>query len=279
MYDKERFSTLAGRAGVLTPKTLGSGEDIDDRLEELREPLLVKPKRKAAWKEIQRDLFDGRGKARVFKDRKELLAHPGYQRHKDEVIVQEYLGGGVEQLSSFHGFADREARLLASFAGRKIRTSPKFAGESCFIELSQDAAVFAAGRDVVKRLGLKGPFKIDFIQDPRTMQLYTLEINARFNLWHRLGAAHGVNLPLCAYEYLVHGKRPVRDLTYTPRYRWLALYGDVQAFREQRENGELGLFRWLLSIADPRVLHDTFALRDPLPFLRWAASMVRKKFV
>lgn len=277
IHDKERFYALAERAGILVPRTLRSGDDIDRRLEELREPLLVKPRRKTAWKEIQRNLFDGAGKARIFKDRFELFAHPGYQRHKDDVIVQEYLGRDVARLLSFHGFADREGRLLAWFAGRKIRTFPKFAGESCFIELIQDPAVEAAGREVLGRLGLKGPFKIDFIQDPRTLEIYTLEINARFNLWHRLGAAHGVNLPRCAYDYLVHGKSPAGAAAYVPRYKWLDFHGDVHAFREQRRRGELGLLRWLSSLADPRIIHDTFALRDPLPFVQWAAKVVRAK--
>lgn len=277
IHDKERFYALAERAGILVPRTLRSGDDIDRRLEELREPLLVKPRQKTAWKEIQRNLFDGSGKARIFKDRLELFAHPGYQRHKHDVIVQEYLGSDVARLLSFHGFADREARLLASFVGRKIRTFPKFAGESCFIELIQDPAVEAAGREIVRKLGLKGPFKIDLIQDPRTSQLYTLEINARFNLWHRLGAAHGVNLPRCAYEYLVHGKIPAPAAAYVPRYKWLDFHGDVHAFREHRKQGELGLLRWLSSLADPRIIHDTFSLHDPLPFVQWAAKVVRAK--
>jgi D-aspartate ligase len=277
LHDKDRFHRLTRRAGILSPKTLRSGDDIDRRLHELREPILVKPKCKASWKTIQRDLFEGSGKARVFQTCAELAAHPGFRRHRDDVLVQEYIPGGVECLVSFHGLCDRGGRLLGSFCGRKIRTVPRIAGESCFIELVKDRTIDRAGRSIVEKLGLKGPFKIDFVRDPRTGELYTLEINARFNLWNHLGAAHGVNLPRIAYEYLVYGLSPDHEPPYAPRYRWLHLYGDYHSFREGRAAVELGLGSWLASIANPSNLHDIFAWDDPAPFVHWFKSFVGPK--
>lgn len=277
LHDKALFSALCERAGILAPRTLRSGEDIALHLHELREPLLVKPKRKTSWKAIQRDLFGGAGKARVFATRAALLAEPGFGIHANEVLVQELIRGDDQSLVSFHGFCDERARLLASYCGRKIRTYPKFAGESSFIELVNDPDVDTTGREIVGKLGLRGPFKIDLIRDADTGKLYVLEINARFNLWNHLGALHGVNLPGIAYDYLVYGRTPARTPSYDPHYRWQNLYADYCAFRERRAQGELTLGRWLASIADPAVVHEVFAWHDPLPFLQWASSFIRAK--
>src|SRR5439155_780498 len=135
LLQKDRFSSLAEGAGVRVPKTLGSPDEIDAKLDALREPILVKPRDKTSWQAIQRDLFEGSSKARVFPTQQALRRHPAFQRYKDQIIVQEYIASDTAGLCSFHGFADQSGRILAAFAGRKIRTFPKFAGESCFVEL------------------------------------------------------------------------------------------------------------------------------------------------
>jgi predicted ATP-grasp superfamily ATP-dependent carboligase len=279
LHDKQRFAGLCERLGIRAPRSVPPGEEAEARIAALTEPLVVKPIRKTAWKELKRDLFDGSGKARVFERREELLGHPGYQRHRDEVLVQEHIPGGVERLLSFHAFASREGHLLGWFCGRKIRTFPAVAGESCFIEVVSHPACEAEGRAVIKAIGLRGPCKIDFIEDARTGLLHTLEINARFTLWNVLGAAAGANLPRMAYDYLVEGRTPALELTPTrdrqrPR-RWLNFYDDYRAFLEQRQDGGMSVGSWLASIADPTIVHEVFALGDPAPFARWVGDVVR----
>jgi D-aspartate ligase len=152
LYDKERFYVLAQRVGIRVPRTLRSEGHGSGHLDDLREPIVVKPKRKVEWKELERDLFAGYGKARVFLKRSELQRHPGYLRHQERVIVQEYIHSSAPRLPSFHGFADAHSRLLASYCGRKIRTFPALGGDSCFIELTRDLRVEAVGREVIARL-------------------------------------------------------------------------------------------------------------------------------
>jgi len=140
-------------------------------------------------------------------------------------------------------------------------------GESAFIEIAHDASLEAAGRDVVRRCPLKGPFKMDFKRDPRDGRWYLLEINARYNLWHYLGAANGLNLPLTAYEYLVHGKRPAAPRGYRTKHRWLYLRFDWLAYRELAARGELTFHGWLASLASAPRVCQLFRWDDPLPFL------------
>ncbi|WP_437902123.1 hypothetical protein WME95_26100 [Sorangium sp. So ce327] len=271
LLDKEGFYDLCEARGVLAPRTLRPGGDPAS----LREPLLVKPRRKSAWAEIQRDLLGGAGKARLFDTRAELLAHPHFERLKQDLIVQEHIPGGVVDLVSFHGFADEEGELLAWFCGRKLRTYPAFAGESAVVEITGDEAVAEAGRDVAAKLGLKGPFKIDLVRDARSGALYTLEVNARYTLWNHVGAAAGVNLPRVAYDYLVEGRRPPAPPRAAPSHRWLDLYRVYRAFREQRSSASLA--GWLGTVAGARTVYDAFAWDDPKPFARWASSFLTRK--
>lgn len=278
LHDKERFSRLCEQKGVLVPKTLRSGVDLVSGLRELRPPLVVKPRRKVAWCEIRDRLFEGKGKARVFATAEALLVHPAFEALRDELVVQEYIAGEVTQLYSFHGFADEHGRLLGWFSGRKLRTYPSVAGESCFIELVDHPAIEVTGRDVVARLGIRGPFKIDFVEDPRTGRLYTLEVNARYNLWHHLGAVHGVNLPGIAYDYFVHGRVCTNVRVRRPRYRWSSFYLDYQAYRERARRGDKCSMEWFVSVVSPWTVHETFAWQDPWPFVHWVVDHFRRRY-
>lgn len=276
LYDKGRFFSLCESAGLRVPRTVVPqvGMSLEHAIEHLRPPLVVKPREKGDWKDLQATLFEGRAKARVFATLGELLRSPGLAEVSDRLIVQEYVEAPVTGLYSFHGFVGPDGRLLAWFCGRKLCTFPAVAGESAVIELVHDAALETEGRAVVEKLGIRGPFKVDLIRDVRTGELFTLEVNARFNLWHHLGAVHGVNLPLVAYDLLVDGRVPSKPPAYQPRLRWFNSYLVYQAFRE---SPELSARHWLRSLIFGRAVEEMFAWTDPLPFLAWAGQVLRAR--
>ena len=106
--------------------------------------------------------------------------------------------------------------------------------------------------------------------EPVHAPLTLLEINARFNLWHYLGAANGVNLPQVAYEYLVHRRLPLHAEARL-RYRWVDLRYDWKARR-----AGIGTARWLWSLACAPKVYNVFAWRDPAPFLHECAVRARR---
>lgn len=274
-HDKSQFVELCARAGVRIPPSVvpRTAHEARAAIEALRAPLLVKPRRKSDWKVIQKALFESEAKARVFPSARALLEHPAFANLADRVIVQEYIDAPVTDLLSFHGFAAPDGHLLGWFAGHKLRTYPAIAGESALLELVHDQTLEAVGRDVVARLQVRGPFKIDLIRAPETGELYTLEVNARYNLWHHLGAAHGVNLPALAYDYLVRGREPEATANYQPHLRWMNLYRDLCALRE--EHSPIG--GWLEALLARHTLHEVFAWNDPVPFFAWLRAMLRKR--
>ncbi len=258
LFDKQRFHRHALGAGVRVPDTLGDDEPLAAAAR-LGDAIVIKPRTKEAKDDVGRALF-GEAKARVV-SRRELA---DVARHRHRLVIQERVPGEVADLVSFHGFNDERGRLLAWFAGRKIRTQPESGGDSAYIELIDDAKVVAVGREVARRLGLVGVFKIDLLRHAGSGDYVTLEVNSRFNLWHYLGAVHGVNLPLVAYRHLVEG-RAAEPCAYRPSRRWIDLYRDHEAMK----GSGLPLGAWLWSIARAPKIYETFAWDDPLPALVW----------
>lgn len=271
---KNLFEPLAARRGLSIPRTLGWEE-----LEGFERPVLVKPRTKFASNKATAHarLFGRQAKARVFADGRALLADAAARELRDELFLQEYVGGDDRQIWSFHGVSDENSRLLDWFIGRKIRTFPALTGISTFLQLAHDDEVAALGRSIVSALPLKGVFKIDFKRDARIGRFRVLEVNARYNLWHYLGAANGVNLPLTAYEYLVYGKRPAAAGRHRTNYRWIYLRYDWLAYRELAARGELGFAGWIASLAAGPMVCHLFRWSDPLPFFNKAYHRVRSR--
>ena len=273
LLDKERFDAFSRSRALPVPRTLEWEE-----LEAIPGPVLVKPKLKLGFEQsaIFVRLLGRAGKARVFATPQQVLADPLARSLRHDLLFQEYIPGDDRQIWSFHGYADEESRVLAWFTGRKIRTYPALTGVSTYLQLAHHDELAAIGQRIVARTPLKGVFKIDFKQDPRTGQFFMLEVNARFNLWHYLAAANGLNIPCVAYDYLLHGKVPAAAPRPRSSLRWLSLRLDYRAYRDLASRGELSLWRWLASLATSRKVYDVFAWSDPLPLVRyWVRRMHR----
>jgi len=278
LIDKHRFDAFARSRGLPVPRTLAWNSGGPDDLIYAEGPVLVKPKLKLGWDNspIYLHLLGGRGKARVFRSAREVMEHPLAVRHQDQLTFQEFIPGDDRHLWSFHGFADEVGTLLAGFVGRKLRTYPSLTGMSTFLEMAQNEEVAAIGRRIVAQLPLKGVFKIDLKEDAVSGRIYLLEINARYNLWHHMGARNGINLPQVAYNYLVHGKRPLA-MRYRSTVRWICFRHDFHAYRELASRGELSFLDWLFSLLASRKVYDLFSWSDPLPCLMITANRVQSR--
>ena len=266
LLEKSRFQALAERTGLPVPRRIEW-----PALDAERGPVLVKPRTRTAWdnSSIRLQLFSGAGKARVFANGREARANALVAQLAASLQFQEYVPGGDDAIWSFHGFAAPGGEVLASFVGRKIRTYPALTGDSSYLRLARDEGLEALGRRISARLGLAGIFKMDFKRAPDG-RCCLLEINTRFNLWHYLGAANGVNLPAVAYQYLTEEKIPQKSIARV-RYRWLCLREDWRAHQE----GQVNLVEWVRSLAYLPMAYDLFAWTDPLPFVRYWTARIR----
>ena len=268
LLDKALFQQLAARLGLPVPRGIAWSA-----LAAEAGPVIAKPKVKTAWEHsgVHRQLFGGAGKARVYESGRHAHADPRARLLAPQLEFQEYLPGEDDEIWSFHGFAAPGGEVLEWFVGRKVRTFPAHTGDSSYIRLAHDDALVALGREVAARLRLAGVFKMDFKRSAANGRFYLLEINARFNLWHYVGAKNGVNLPEVAYDFLVHGKNSFHaERRKAPgRYHWLSLRCDWRAFKALRAQGKLSLAGWLWSLARAPKVYDLFAWTDPAPFVRF----------
>lgn len=274
LLDKARFQALAEAKRLPVPRRIEW-----DALGAERGAVLVKPKSRTHWDDspVRRQLFGGHGKARVFASGREARLDPLVQGLAAQLQFQEYVPGGDDAIWSFHGFAAPGGEVLQGFVGRKIRTYPVLTGDSAYLRLAHDRELVSLGRDIAARLGLAGIFKMDFKRHPQSGRCYLLEINARFNLWHYLGAKNGVNLTRVAYEFLLYGRRP-QPARASTRYRWLAWRYDRRAFRELRAQGQIDLARWLWSLAQAPKVYEFFSWSDPGPFVRLLHGRVNRRW-
>jgi D-aspartate ligase len=272
MLTKDSFQAFARNRGLPVPAALHWHGDGAGSVAAHAGPVVVKPSNKEGWSDspLRKRAF-GRAKAIVFPTGAMAAADPVLKLFRDQLTVQQYVCGDDSCNWSFHGFADARGHVIESFVGRKLRTFPPDNGESAYIQMARNDDLSALGARLAACLPLKGVFKMDFKQDARTGRWYLLEVNARFNLWHYLGAANGVNLARTAYEWLIEDKRAPAIPAPRANVRWLSFELDVRAFRALRGEGKLGLARWVASLVFARKVYNLFAWNDPGPWIAfWA---------
>jgi len=274
LVDKIQFATLAQARGIPIPETLSSSEAFSARqvVRSVPLPCVVKPSVHIGWLRGRALRQRSIQKAIVAETLAELDAVlEEVREHTRSFVVQRYVPGGEDEIHSFHAYSDARARVLGWFVGKKIRTYPMQAGVSTYLELVKEPDLARLGHEIVERLGLVGPVKIDFKRDADTGGWWVLELNPRFTLWNYLGAVSGVNLPELAYADLA-GERCPLPSDYRTGVRWLSFGNDLRSFvRGYRPSGTLSTLQYLASLRGPKV-YDVFSWNDPMP---WVSSALR----
>ena len=258
LVDKCGFAALAERLGLPVPRARTLDPRTDAVPNDLRFPLVLKPRvrRNDRWHTIAHG-----AKALQCDTPVTLFAlWPRLAAASVPVLLQELIPGPETRVESYHVYVDERGETVGEFTGRKIRTWPPAYGDSTALVSTDAPDVAALGREVVRRLALRGVAKLDFKRAPNGA-LHLLEVNPRFTLWHHLGARAGVNVPALVYGDLVGLPRP-RVPSARPGVRWCRPWGDAAAARA----AGVPFLRWLawaLGCEAKRAV----AWDDPMPFL------------
>ncbi|HEX8520515.1 MAG TPA: hypothetical protein VF667_13055 [Pseudonocardia sp.] len=270
MEDKARFARLAAERDLPVPPTvvLDQRSESPDELLALGLPVVIKPTaRDHTW----RTAAGSSTKALRFETEEELLAFwPRLRGLSKPAVAQQCIPGPETAVVSYHVYVDADGEIAGAFTGRKIRTIPVEYGHTSSLTITDCSEVARVGREVCRKLDLRGVAKIDFKRAPDGA-LYLLEINARLTLWAHPGARAGVNLGALVYADLTGTPRPQprplrRELDWVHPKDVIAAKAHGICTREWvrwlvRENPVNGVWRW----------------DDPGPLLGMAAVRVRSK--
>jgi predicted ATP-grasp superfamily ATP-dependent carboligase len=268
LADKERFHGLSTRLALPVPATrvVEPGGFARLPVEDLAFPLIIKPHlRYAAWTQAQS------GKAVRVDDVAALGAlAPSLDSSGLSFVLQQCIDGPESAVESYHVYVAETGQVRAEFTGRKIRTLPAQYGYSTALTLTDAGDVRALGRELVDALELRGVAKLDF-KRAESGRLYLLEVNARFNLWHHLGAYAGVNLPALVYGDLTGEPVPSPPAVPPTGISWVHPL-DLVAARQADEP----FLRWLRWAAGCPA-KAFWAWDDPLPLVAVALARLRAR--
>lgn len=271
VHDKVQFARLADAVPLPVPRTLVLDPDQPDPPEEcaqLNFPLIVKPTtRDESW---ESGLGVESKALRVESMQQMGELWPRLQKLSKPPLAQEYIVGPESAIVSYHVYMDDRGGIAGEFTGRKIRTVPAEYGFTSSLSITDDAAVTEAGREVCRKLDLRGVAKLDFKYGPDG-RLHLLEINARFSLWAHAGARAGVNLPALVYADLTGRPRPAETASRAGTH-WVHPK-DLHAAR----SAGMSTAAWLRWVWRQKPVLAMWRWNDPLPFLNLVAGRLGNK--
>jgi len=282
LMNKVRFAALAVEHGLPVPRTLAFADaaEVRRRVDVVPFPCIVKPAYNWDWfwtnPEERERLPSYKHALRRFDSEEALLEFcEALPRRSAGLLIQSYVEGPDDAITTFHGYFDARSRCLGYFLGQEVRTYPPGTGDSVYSRTIHDPELAARSIDYLTRLKIRGIVKIDYKVDARSHVAQLMEIEPHFQFWHLLGAYAGVNLPLLAYQ--APGEAPERgDGDYADDLHMLHLVKDLRAFwGGYRRTGEWTLSSYLGSHAK-RKHYRIFDLTDPRPFVHSTAGFVRR---
>jgi D-aspartate ligase len=268
--DKATLAAVAERAGVPTPRTLvaRSAEELDQVQDHIGFPCAVKSVRSIHWREGKNWEKVGGRKGFLVNSPEELRreyhrvsgAHP-------EILVQEWIPGGVENLAVIGAYVGENSEPLAYFTARKLVQSPADFGTGCVVRSEEIPELLAPTRLLWRALHYRGMAEVEYKYDARTGEYRLIEMNTRHWDQHELGCASGVNLTWAAYCDLT-GQPASRPRCRTTQTTWIAedafLFQLLRNWYRKRERVPLPLAQ----LSGPRI-YGIFSWRDPAPLVRY----------
>lgn len=215
ILDKYNQYLSAKSAGVPVPYTIAPvcRSDLNDWPKELF-PCVIKGRRgKAYWNKIgfQANLVTN----------KDELSYEFKKAGSIQVIIQEYIPGGDENLFGYTSYITESDKVIAEFYSQKLEQIPKnFGVMRCGVSNSK-APVASQSMDWLEDIGYTGLSYIEYKLDDRDGCYKLVELNARSWLNMFMATNSGINFPEKIYHHLT-GKQEVRTSRQVDGVQWVS---------------------------------------------------------
>lgn len=272
LISKEGMYHLALRHSVPAPVTLfpKSLSEVQEYAETVTFPVMLKG--------IHGNrLYARTGKKMVIVDDRDGLIS-SYRELEDprdpNLMIQEYIPGGDDQIFIFNGYFDHDSTCLAGFTGHKIRQYPVHTGCASLGKCTWIPEVAELTVRFMKQIGYRGILDIGYRYDARDGRYKVLDINPRVGQAFRLFLGEdGTDVVRTLYRDLQG--LPVPAVVPREGRVWVIEDYDLESSLDYRREGSLNFGTWIRSF---RGLEEAawFDRHDPRPFLDMCGRLARK---
>lgn len=251
LMSKQRFAALARERGWPIPRTFEceTMEQLEGAAAGCRFPVILKPQVKTlAFRQHSPD------KAFQCDTPDELRrVYAMVAQWEKEVVVQEWIPGGDDEVYFSLHYFDASLRELAAFEGRKLRQYVPRHGSTCLAQGVARARVTELSREILRAGGCAGFGSVEYKRDPRTDEFFIIEPTVgRVDLQVDVAIGNNVDLVSRAYFHLAGRPAPAEPPP-THARKWIYLRSDYRSARYYMRAGELTWAGYLRSIRGPKV--------------------------
>lgn len=271
---KTTFDQLAQSLGYPTARSfsVNSVADMEAIVQDLRFPCILKP-------EFRSDSFLSSATAKAFfaETHAQLMRqYSDFATAAPEVVVQEYIPGGDEDLYFCFQYYDKHCNPVASICGKKIRQWPPLCGSTASCEVVDIEEIESLSTEFFQSIRYSGPCSMEFKRDPRNGTIYFIEPTVGRLDWNNgFAEGNGLPIPFIAFCDMIGQDIPNFRRKKSGR-RWIRWSADYRSAMHYYSIGKMGLVEWLNSLMPP-ITWATWCLDDPAPFFLIYYQRVRRK--
>lgn len=192
LANKSSLYKLSDTIGVSYPKTHRYNIENSD-FKHLLPPLLIKPSNVPMFI----NSFPRFNRNHIFSSYQsaEQFLHNVYSTgYEDDMIIQEFIPGGVENLYTCTSYSDRKGNIKGVSVGCKLSQYPEEAGTITSGLVNYKSEVVELTRKILDSQNFFGIANTEFKFDKRYNSFKLIEVNARPGMWNYSTVLSGVNL-------------------------------------------------------------------------------------
>jgi D-aspartate ligase len=197
--------------------------------------------------------------------------------HSPNLMIQDYIPGGDDQIYIFNGYFNERSECLAAFTGHKIRQYPVHVGCASLGVCTWNIEVAEMTTEFMKAIGYRGILDIGYRLDHRDGKYKVLDINPRIGQAFRLFLAEdGLDVAMALYMDLTG--QQIATVVPKEGRRWIIEDYDLESSLKYHKEGILTFRGWVKSF---KGIEEAawFNWKDPFPFLVMCSGLVKKVFL